>query len=271
MNITGCECDGPKNGEKTFFCDRHQCKKTKHFHKLCSERPKYFELWEKEEGPCLGKISEKKPLVLGDNIIEALEIEEITINNIEEWIKNSHGCRNRKEKLNRLDEWADFVLNQESNQEPTQELDKPEEFIEIYNLKNELLSKDIFSRGVRYFNEREIWKKAGKPLRSDEEIFRIFTEICSECEYFNKNMCKICGCRLKSKGTTMNKIAWSTTNCPMSQPKWTAEIETKEIKKIEQEMFQVQTKKQENGLKMKEVSSPIVTQPPKKKSGCCDR
>ena len=42
---TDCECATPG------WCDRHQCKKHPHFHKLCQARTDYFELWEKGAGP----------------------------------------------------------------------------------------------------------------------------------------------------------------------------------------------------------------------------
>ncbi|WP_198000923.1 glycosyltransferase [Gimesia fumaroli] len=42
---TDCECASPG------WCERHQCKKHPHFHKLCQTRTDYFELWEKGAGP----------------------------------------------------------------------------------------------------------------------------------------------------------------------------------------------------------------------------
>lgn len=42
---TNCECAAPG------WCERHQCKKHPHFHKLCQTRADYFELWEKGAGP----------------------------------------------------------------------------------------------------------------------------------------------------------------------------------------------------------------------------
>ncbi|QDU10755.1 glycosyltransferase [Gimesia aquarii] len=42
---TDCECAEPG------WCERHQCKKHPHFHKLCQTRTDYFELWEKGAGP----------------------------------------------------------------------------------------------------------------------------------------------------------------------------------------------------------------------------
>jgi len=149
------------------------------------------------------------------------------------------------------------------------------------NLKSKLPS-DIISKTKRYFTERDKWQKAGKPVRSDKEIFRIFTEICSKCEHFNKKSeklgsCKVCGCYLKPKGLSFNKIAWATTTCPASQPKWIAEVvleeEQQNKKKLEQNLWQEQDEKQQNGLKMKEVANSIANNPvpPKKRGGCCGK
>ena len=82
----------------------------------------------------------------------------------------------------------------------------------------------------RYIKEERKWKEAGKPIRSAEEIERIHS-ICSKCPLFNKgggwlpgyDKCSICQCNLHSKYTTMNKIAWATTNCPAEIPLWQAE------------------------------------------------
>ena len=145
-----------------------------------------------------------------------------------------------------------------------------------------ILKKDIISKSKRYLHERDIWQKAGKPVRSDEEIFRIFTEVCSKCEHFNKKSeklgsCKVCGCYLKPKGLSFNKIAWATTTCPASQPKWIAEVvleeEQQNKKKLEQNLWQEQDEKQQNGLKMKEVANSIANNPvpPKKRGGCCGK
>ena len=40
-----CEC------EQSGWCERHQCEKTPHLHKLCRMREDYFRLWERGRGP----------------------------------------------------------------------------------------------------------------------------------------------------------------------------------------------------------------------------
>jgi hypothetical protein len=48
VSLTPCECQPT---EFPFVCPRHGCRKTVHWHKLCRERPAYFELWEQGSGP----------------------------------------------------------------------------------------------------------------------------------------------------------------------------------------------------------------------------
>lgn len=44
-----CQCVVPE-GKKTFWCERHKCKKNLHLLHLCKTRPDYFEAWEKGRG-----------------------------------------------------------------------------------------------------------------------------------------------------------------------------------------------------------------------------
>lgn len=48
-----CTCSGTEyltvNDE--FWCERHQCWKTQHYHELCQTRPGYRQMWEEERGP----------------------------------------------------------------------------------------------------------------------------------------------------------------------------------------------------------------------------
>jgi len=86
-----------------------------------------------------------------------------------------------------------------------------------------------------YFKERNKWSKFGKPLRTQEQMDELFT-ICNNCPEYKKysdshGQCSICGCHIKKEGTFLNKIAWSTTRCPLVQPKW-VETETRFAKEI---------------------------------------
>ena len=48
-----CTCSGTEyltvNDE--FWCERHQCWKTQHYHELCQTRPGYRQMWEEGRGP----------------------------------------------------------------------------------------------------------------------------------------------------------------------------------------------------------------------------
>lgn len=75
-----------------------------------------------------------------------------------------------------------------------------------------------------YLKERAKWIKFGKPMRSEEEIKEIF-DTCITCTQFQKysenfGICGVCGCHIKREGTFFNKAAWSTTKCPLKDPKW---------------------------------------------------
>lgn len=45
--VTGCECDPSEPGH----CAKHGCWKTATWKRLCRQRPDYFALWERGEGP----------------------------------------------------------------------------------------------------------------------------------------------------------------------------------------------------------------------------
>ena len=78
---------------------------------------------------------------------------------------------------------------------------------------------------VKFNEERKTWKDAGKPMRPEGEMTRIFMEECSPCKYFKRligqrGKCGICGCFLHPTSNTANKLAWATTQCPAPNPKW---------------------------------------------------
>ena len=66
------------------------------------------------------------------------------------------------------------------------------------------------------------WFKAGMPVRSAEEVDRIFTEVCRPCRYYKGNeesgRCLFCGCNIKRKTGLVNKIKMATESCPKG--KW---------------------------------------------------
>jgi hypothetical protein len=59
------------------------------------------------------------------------------------------------------------------------------------------------------------WYKAGKPVRTDEEVAAIFA-ICSACPNFDKinKRCSICRCRIRTSGLAIrNKAKMATETC----------------------------------------------------------
>ena len=113
------------------------------------------------------------------------------------------------------------------------------------------------TRAIRLWQERKRWIQSGRLLRTDERIEEIYDEYCAPCEHFNKDTCGVCGCRIKRKGTFLNKLAWATTECPVQ--KWKAE---------EEAVYALERKEEENMDKAGGIFSRNVVRAPKKK-GCC--
>ncbi len=66
-----------------------------------------------------------------------------------------------------------------------------------------------------YVTALKEWREAGKPIRSDEEVERIFEFFCSKCKSHKKNRCLFCGCRIAINGHPItNKIKMATEHCP---------------------------------------------------------
>jgi len=61
------------------------------------------------------------------------------------------------------------------------------------------------------------WTAAGKPERADDEVVRIFQQICKPCRWFDRRrtICRGCGCRVADSGFAItNKIKMATEHCP---------------------------------------------------------
>jgi hypothetical protein len=91
-----------------------------------------------------------------------------------------------------------------------------------------------------YRREKEEWKNAGKPMRSDERVAEIFDNHCKPCENYipiplleDRGQCGVCTCLLSKDDDNMNKIRWATTRCPLAEPKWTEDVDKKEALKVE--------------------------------------
>jgi len=63
------------------------------------------------------------------------------------------------------------------------------------------------------------WIAAGRPERADNEVKEIFRIHCSRCSWYDKGICKGCGCKVTEKGhAVLNKIKMGTQHCP--RRKW---------------------------------------------------
>lgn len=68
------------------------------------------------------------------------------------------------------------------------------------------------------------WTKAGRPIRSDEEVEKIYREICKPCDQFADDRCKVCRCGVKASGmSVLNKIKLATEHCE-GGGKWPGDV-----------------------------------------------
>lgn len=68
-----------------------------------------------------------------------------------------------------------------------------------------------------YVGALVMWYRLGKLKRGKKEIERIYS-ICSSCEYFSSDSCKLCGCKVSQKlNPLINKIAMGTQHCPKGE------------------------------------------------------
>ena len=80
-------------------------------------------------------------------------------------------------------------------------------------------TQNIFNQVYRYTRALSRWIKAGRPVRSEEEINRVFETFCEPCEDYVEGTCSHCGCRVNLlKAAPLNKIAMATEECPLE--KW---------------------------------------------------
>ncbi|MCL2623691.1 MAG: hypothetical protein FWD31_08510 [Planctomycetaceae bacterium] len=79
----------------------------------------------------------------------------------------------------------------------------------------------FFNRTYHYARALSRWIKAGRPIRDEAEIERIFETCCKPCEAYDatSSTCGYCGCRVNCiKVAPLNKIAMATEECPLE--KW---------------------------------------------------
>lgn len=85
---------------------------------------------------------------------------------------------------------------------------------------NDIEKPGYAGMAYRYGRALSRWIKAGRPIRSEEDIATLY-EICKTCRAFETetNSCKFCGCRLGTNSNPLiNKIAMATERCPVD--KW---------------------------------------------------
>jgi len=86
-------------------------------------------------------------------------------------------------------------------------------------------TQGIVNLVYRYTGALARWFKAGRPVRDEAEIERIFETCCKPCEAYDAehSLCRHCGCRINlMKVASMNKIAMATEQCPLG--KWEADM-----------------------------------------------
>ena len=79
----------------------------------------------------------------------------------------------------------------------------------------------IPEKAKRYAAAMWRWSLAGFPVRSPEEVDRIYRECCEPCEHYDNGGCKLCGCCVSRKRLAIrNKLAMGTESCPIGR--WSA-------------------------------------------------
>jgi len=80
-------------------------------------------------------------------------------------------------------------------------------------------TQNIFNQTYRYVRALARWIKAGRPVRDEAEIKRIFESFCEPCEDYIEGHCRYCGCHVNLlTAAPLNKIAMATEECPLG--KW---------------------------------------------------
>jgi len=75
----------------------------------------------------------------------------------------------------------------------------------------------VARKAIAYVSAVKRWHDAGRPVRSDHEVNRIYRELCRFCPHIGpkSRTCQVCGCRVsRSKSAFRNKIRMATEHCP---------------------------------------------------------
>lgn len=104
----------------------------------------------------------------------------------------------------------------------------------------------MFEKGKQFLAELAAWIKAGRPVRSKNEVAELFEKCSSnKCGYYSRGnniegSCKSCGCRLSARISKLkpNKLHWATTSCPEGH--WESEIEPMKITPLDIEIAEME-------------------------------
>lgn len=75
----------------------------------------------------------------------------------------------------------------------------------------------VAAKVVNYAAAFMHWIEAGRPVRGERDIERI-ANICTSCNHYADNHCRLCGCRLRGSSALFSKIRMATEHCPIG--KW---------------------------------------------------
>ena len=82
-------------------------------------------------------------------------------------------------------------------------------------------------RLARYGKAAAHWIAAGRPVRTDVEVQRVFETFCRPCEHYDTaaQRCRLCGCRVAPSGPALrNKLKMGTQRCADIPPLWIEEV-----------------------------------------------
>jgi len=80
----------------------------------------------------------------------------------------------------------------------------------------------FIQKAASFISEEARWLAHGRPYRDVMDIDQIYYRVCTPCEHFENDGCKICGCRIvPHERSPLNKISLGTANCPHPDgPRW---------------------------------------------------
>lgn len=86
-----------------------------------------------------------------------------------------------------------------------------------------LVAPSLSARAASFAQATAHWIAAGRPVRDEAEVVRIYDEACGPCDRREAtddpdvSWCRQCGCRLGRGGQVLNKILLATEHCPLGR------------------------------------------------------